>query len=541
MSQPTKRKRMKSPDVEGAVGSSPVDKRQVLIVFAGLVVAMLLSSLDQTVFATALPTMVGDLGGIGQMLWVTTAYILAATIMMPIYGKLGDLVGRKYLLLAALVAFLAGSLVGGMSTNMVMLIAARAIQGLGGGGLIILAQTIIADVVPPRQRAKYMGAMGAVFAIASVAGPLLGGWFTDGIGWRWAFWMNVPLSILAIATAAIFLKVSKERPARPRVDWCGIALMVVAVSSLVIMASWAGTRYAWDSVPVISLIAVSAVAWMGFVFAERRAVEPIIPLHLFRDRDFDLVTIAGLFAGVAVFGAITYTPSYIQMVTGLNATNASLLMLPLLVSVMLTSLAAGGLASRTGRYKWMPICGSMLGAFGLYLMSTLGTDASPWRISSYLLVVGIGFGLAMQILVVVVQNLFPITEVGTATASNNFFRELGGALGGAIVGTLYTSRLLAQLAVRLSAAPGASGAVPDANSLTPAYVHQLPATIKAAVVTSYNEALTPVYFYLVPLILLGTVLLLFLREKPLARTNAESGKTADKIRHEPRAESERAG
>jgi EmrB/QacA subfamily drug resistance transporter len=492
--------------------------------FSGLLLAMLLSSLDQVIFGTALPTIVGDLGGVNHMLWVTTAYILAATIMMPIYGKLGDLVGHKPLFIGALALFLTGSVLGGIATNMTGLIAARAVQGLGGGGLMILSQAIIADIVPPRQRGKYMGIIGSVFGVSSVLGPLLGGWFTDGIGWRWAFWFNVPLGLLAITAAAVFLKMPADDRARPRLDIAGMVTMVAAVTSFVLFTSWAGTQYDWSSPMILGLIAASIVAGIAFVFAERQAEEPLIPLRLFRDRNFDMATVGGLIIAIAMFGAIAYMPSYLQMVTGLSATKAALLLVSMTAGIMATALSTGALATRTGRYKWMPIASCLVVAFGLFLLSSLTVSSSLWTVGLYLFVFGAGIGLGMQILVLIVQNSFPITEVGTATGANNFFREIGASLGSAVVGTLFTNRLMSLLADGLNSLPGqASGAGGfDKDSITPALVHRLPAAIKDVVVSAYNEALTPIFLYLLPLMLLGAVLLLFVREKPLAVTNRAS-------------------
>jgi EmrB/QacA subfamily drug resistance transporter len=508
-----------APELESQI----ISRRDLTMAFAGLLVAMLLASLDQVMFSTALPTVVGDLGGVSHMLWVTTAYLLAATIMMPIYGKLGDLLGHKPLFIGALAVFLIGSVLGATAHSMFGLIAARAVQGLGGGGLMILSQAIIADIVPPRQRGKYMGVMGSVFGISSVLGPLLGGWFTDGIGWRWAFWFNVPLGALAVVAAALFLKMPSEDRPQAKLDVLGIASMVIAVASFVLFTSWAGTQYEWSSPVIIGLIITSIVAGTAFVLVERRAQEPLIPLHLFRDRNFDLATIAGLVMAIAMFGAIAYMPSYLQMVTGLNATKAALLLVPMTAGIMTTALTTGALATRTGRYKWMPIAGCLVVALGLLLLSSLTATTSLWTVGFFLYVFGGGIGLGIQILVLIVQNSFPITEVGTATAANNFFREIGASLGSAIVGTLFTNRLMSQLADGLASLPGqANGAAIDSDSITPALVHHLPAAVKNVIVAAYNEALTPIFLYLLPLMLLGAMLLAFVKEKPLAVTNEVS-------------------
>ncbi|NLT36517.1 MAG: MFS transporter [Gaiellales bacterium] len=500
--------------------SAAMNRRDVGFAFAGLLIAMLLSALDQMIFGTALPTIVGDLGGVSQMLWVTTAYLLAATIMMPVYGKLGDLMGHKVLFLSALAIFLSGSVLGGLSTGMATLIAARAIQGLGGGGLMILSQAIIADLVPARRRGKYMGAIGGVFAFSSVVAPLLGGWFTDTVGWRWAFWFNLPLGALAVTAALLFLKMPAQRPNRPRVDVLGILTLAVAVAALIFITSWGGQEFAWGSPAILSLIATALVAGTAFVLVERRAAEPIMPLHLFRKRNFNLATFGGLCAAVAMFGVIAYMPSYLQMAAGLSATGAGLLMVPMSAGITITSLSTGALASRTGRYKWMPIATCLGLALGLLLLSTLTPDTSIWTIGAYLFILGAGNGLGFQVIVLIVQNTFPITEVGTATAANTFFREIGAALGSAVVGTMFTTRLMTLLAEQLAASPGGPTESLDPTSLTPEMVSRLPEAVKSAVVTSYNEALTPVFLFLLPLMIMAAVALCFIEEKPLALTNA---------------------
>ncbi|CAN5346116.1 MDR family MFS transporter [soil metagenome] len=494
--------------------SSPA-KRNILLVFAGLMVTMLLASLDQTIFSTALPTIVGELNGVDHMLWVTTAYILASTIMLPVYGKLGDLIGRKGLFIAAISLFIAGSIVGGLSQDMTWLITGRAIQGLGGGGLMILSQAIIADVVPARERGKYMGIMGGVFALSSVAGPLLGGWFTEGVGWRWAFWMNIPLGLLAIISAVAFLHLPKGTQAKPRLDFAGMGLLALASTGLVLTTTWGGSTYAWDSVQIIALIAGTVVAAVAFVMVERRATEPIMPLHLFKDRNFNLTTIAGLIIGIAMFGALAYLPTYLQMVTGANATQAGLLMIPLMAGLLVTSIGSGQLVSRTGRYKALPIIGTFITAVSLLLLSTMTPSLPVWVLCAYLAVMGIGLGMCMQILILIVQNSFPLREVGTATASNNYFRQIGASLGSAIVGSLFVARLTSLLAERMPAGGSSSG---GNNSFTPEIVRDLPSAVRDVIVNSYNDALTPVFLYMVPLVLLATVLLFFVKEKPLATT-----------------------
>ncbi len=479
-------------------------------------VTMLLASLDQTIFSTALPTVVGELNGVNHMLWVTTAYILAATITLPIYGKLGDLIGRKGLFIGAISIFMLGSVIGGLAPDMSWLIVGRAVQGLGGGGLMLLSQAIIADVVPARERGKYMGIMGGVFALSSVAGPLLGGWFTEGIGWRWAFWMNLPLGALAIISAVIFLKLPQRPKRKVQLDTAGMALLAIASTCLVLTTTWGGTTYDWDSMPILTLMAGTVLAGVGFVFVERSAAEPIMPLHMFKERNFNLTLIAGLITGVAMFGALAYVPTYLQMVTGFSATEAGFLMIPMMAGMLLSSIGSGVLVTKTGRYKWMPLVGTFIVAGALVLLSTMTVATAVWVICAYLAIFGLGLGMGMQILILIVQNTFPNSEVGTATAANNYFRQIGASIGSAVVGSLFASRLTALLTERLpSSALESTGSI---NSFTPAIVRDLPDSVRNIIIGGYNEALTPVFLYLAPLVLIAVVLLAFIKEDPLATT-----------------------
>ena len=501
---------------EPGTGSAPVAKRNILLVFAGLILTMLLASLDQSMFSTALPTIVGELDGVDRMLWVTTAYILASTIMLPVYGKLGDLIGRKGLFVAAISLFVLGSIIGGMAQDMTTLIVGRAVQGLGGGGLMILSQAIIADVVPARERGRYMGVMGGVFALSSVAGPLLGGWFTEGPGWRWGLWINIPLGILAIISAVLFLHLPKNTAGRPKIDFAGMGLLAAASTSLVLITTWGGTTYDWNSAVIISLIGATIVAGFAFVLVERRAAEPIMPLHLFKDRNFNLTTIAGLITGIAMFGAIAYLPTYLQMVTGVNATEAGLLMIPLMAALLISSIVSGQLVSKFGRYKWLPVTGTAVIAVSLFLLSTMTPSLPVWILCSYLAIMGLGLGMSMQILILIVQNSFPNSQVGTATAANNYFRQIGASIGTAVVGSLFVAKLTDLLTERLPA--GADAAAGGSNSFTPEVVRNLPDAIRDVIVGAYNDALAPVFLYMVPLVVGAAILLLFIKEKPLATT-----------------------
>ena len=498
--------------------SEAADRRELTLVVAALFVTTLLAALDQTIFATALPTIVGDLNGVDQMLWVTTAYLLAATVTMPVYGKFGDLLGHKPLLLVALVLFLAGSVLGGLAGSMPALIAARAVQGLGGGGMMILSQAIIADIIPPRRRGTYLGILGGAWAFSSVLGPILGGWFVDTIGWRWAFWFNLPLGILAVVTAPILEDTcAQEGSPAGRRSRHGHAGRRDHGHHLRRFVGRGPVRLGITHRPRScgpSDRGKRAVRGRG-----AKGCRTDRSVVLFRDRNFDLVTAAGLLSSIAFLGVIIYMPSYLQMVSGLSATKSGLLLVALTAGILISSVGSGARVSRTGRYRWMPAAGAFITAVSLYLLSTLTIDTELWTICLYLFVCGLGTGIGFQILIVIVQNSFPISMVGTATGAHNFFRQIGATLGSAIVGTLFASRLLNILGERLGAiGPGSAGAV-DPNSLTPASVAQMSDPLKTAIISSYNDALTPIYLYLVPMMAVAFVLLLFVREKPLAVTN----------------------
>jgi EmrB/QacA subfamily drug resistance transporter len=493
----------------------PADHKQHLgLVVAGLMLSMLLAALSQMVVSTALPTMVGELNGADHMTWVITAFMLTSTIAMPIYGKLGDLLGRKNLLVAAITIFVGGSVVGGMAPDMNWLIAGRAIQGLGGGGLIVLAQAVIADLVPARDRGKYMGVMMAVYAVSSVAGPLLGGWFTEDIGWRWTFWINLPLGALALVATVFLLRLPAGSTKSSKLDFAGMALLSASTAAVVLVATWAGHTYAWTSPMIVGLMVLAVVAGLAFVRTESRADEPIIPLHLFRERNFNLATVAGLFIGIAMFGAMSYLPTYLQMATGATATVAGLLMVPTMGCMLLVSVISGMYVSRTGTYKWLPIAGSLAVAVSLVLLSTMTADTSAWTICCYIAIMGIGLGASMQICVLIVQNTFHVREVGTATAASNYFRQVGASLGSAVVGSVFAARLTTLLTQRLPA----GGTTGDANALTPDSVRQLPDVSRISVIESYNDALAPIFLYIAPLAIAAAILLCFLHVVPLATT-----------------------
>ncbi|MGW0036797.1 MDR family MFS transporter [Gordonia sp. NPDC003376] len=497
----------------------PEKSTNVILLFGGLLVTMLLASLNQTVLSTALPTIIGELDGVEHMAWVVTVYILASTIMMPVYGKISDLLGRRPVLIAAILLFVAGSVIGALAGTFNWLIVGRAIQGLGGGGLMILSQAAIADVVPARERGKYMGIMGAVFAVSSVAGPLLGGWFTEGPGWRWVFWINVPLGILAALAAGLFLKLPKpERSGRLSIDYLGMTLVAAATTAVVLVCTWGGGTYEWNSPQIIGLVVAAVVLAAAFVFTELRATDPVIPMSFFKDRNFTLATIAALLIGIAMFGVISYMPTYIQMVTGVNATVAGLLMMPMMAGLLVASVGSGAAVSRTGRYKMFPIIGAAVMGIGLFLLSTMAVDTPTWVMCTYLGIMGIGIGLAQQLLTLIVQNSFPASIVGTATAGNNYFRQVGATVGSAVVGSIFATNLTRLITDKLGGVgAGTEGSV---NSLTPGIVNGLPEPTRGLVVESYNEALLPIYLFLVILAVIALIVLCFVEEKELA-TNVD--------------------
>ena len=499
-----------------------ISKRSLIAVFAGLMLAMFVSSLDQTIVSTALPTIVGELGGVDHMLWVTTAYVLASTCMMPVYGKLGDLFGRKPLFIGALVLFTLGSVICGTGGSMFSLIAGRAVQGLGGGGLMILSQAIIADVVPPRQRGKYMGVMGSVFAVSTIVGPLLGGWFTEVVGWRYIFWLNVPIALAAIVLAVVFLPRAKRAATSFSLDVVGTALLMGGTFCLVMFTVVGGGSAGWASPEALALAVACVACFVLFVLAERRAEEPVMPLGLFKNKNFVVTSLAGLLIMVAMMGTVSYLPTYLQIVNGASATESGYMMLPTMIGMMLMSVVSGFLASKTGRYKWMPVTSCLVAALALALLSTIAVDSSIVLLFAYLFILSFGMGLGQQILVLIVQNEFPQAMVGTATSANNYIREVGATLGASVIGALFTSRLAGQLA---GAGEALAGSGLDANSITPALVAQLPADVQLLVQNAYHDALVPIFLYLAPFLLVGAVLLLFLKENPLKESNEELSET----------------
>ncbi|MFE9772049.1 MFS transporter [Streptomyces sp. NPDC005931] len=510
-----------APEVEGPppapAGPPAPSPRRVRLVFFALLPAMLLAALEQMIVATALPKIAGELHGLDRMSWAITAYLLTSTVGLPIYGKLGDLLGRKSVFQFAIVVFVAGSALAGRAQTMDQLIAFRAVQGAGAGGLMIGVQAITADIVPARERGRFMGLIGAAFGVASLVGPLLGGYFTDELSWRWCFYVNVPFGLLTLVVVALALKLPKPA-ARPRFDVLGALLLAAASTCLVLLTSWGGTEYAWGSRVVLGLGAGAAVATLLFLLAERFAAEPLIPLRLFRDSVFNVTGLVGLVTGVALFGAASYLPTYLQMADGVSATESGLLMLPMTAGIVGASILSGRRISRTGRYRLHPVVGSALSVVGMWLLSRIEPGTPRLHLGIWTAVLGAGIGMVMPVLILAVQNSARPADLGTATSANNYFRQIGGSVGAAVFGTLLAGRLADALEAHLPAHPGVP--LPDPESITPHLVRTLPPELRDAYVRAYADAMPGIFLHLVPVLVLGLLIACFLKEKPLVSHNA---------------------
>jgi EmrB/QacA subfamily drug resistance transporter len=487
------------------------ERPRVRLIFSALLLVLLLASLDQTIVSTALPTIVGDLGGISKLSWVVTAYLLASTVVGPLYGKLGDLYGRKIVLQAAIVIFLVGSALCGISQNMTELIVFRAIQGLGGGGLFVITIAVVGDIIPPRDRGRYQGFFGAVFGVSTVIGPLLGGFFVDNLSWRWIFYVNLPIGLVALAVIATAFQ-SRADQERHAIDYLGAALLAGGLSAIVLYTSLGGTTYPWGSPGMITLIVAGFVLLTAFVFVEAHAPEPILPLEIFRNRVFSVTSAIGFIVGLALFGSITYLPLYLQDVKGHSPTTSGLLITPMMAGLLVTSIGSGQLISSFGRYKPFPIAGTAIMAVGLALLSRLQVGTSTAVAGAYMLVLGLGLGLVIQVLVLAAQNAVPYKYLGVATSGSTLFRQIGGSIGVAIFGAIFTNRLTHNLAARLPL--GAH--VP--SSPNPAALKRLSPPVHAAYATAITDALHPVFLAAAGAAGVAFLLTWLLREVPLRTT-----------------------
>jgi EmrB/QacA subfamily drug resistance transporter len=489
-------------------------------IFGALMLVLLIASLDQTIVSTALPTIAGDLGGASKLAWVVTAYMLASTITTPLSGKLGDLYGRKVVLQTALAVFLIGSILCGLSQNMTELIAFRAVQGLGAGGLMVTTQAAIGDVVPARDRGRYSGLMGGVFGISTVIGPLLGGFFVDNLSWHWIFFINVPIGVIAFVVIAAVFTVHTER-AYHAMDYTGIALLAAALTAIVLATSLGGNTYAWESAQIAGLLVASVVLTAAFVVVESRAAEPVLPLGLFRNRVFAVCSGVGFVVGFALFGSVTYLPLFLQLVKGSNPTISGVEMLPLMAGVLIASIGSGALITKTGRYKVFPIAGTALMTAGMLLLSRLQVDSTIVVAGASMLVLGLGLGGVMQVLVLAVQNAVDYSDLGVATSGASLFRSMGGSIGTPIFGAILTSRLTTNLQAAFPAHAGQAaeltrGATPDA-------IRTLPPAIHDAFTHAYVDALHPVFIAGAGVAAIAFVLTWFIKELPLRKTVAAQG------------------
>jgi EmrB/QacA subfamily drug resistance transporter len=487
-----------------------------MVAISGLLMVLLLAALDSTIVSTALPTIVSELGGLEHLAWVVTGYLLAQTVVTPVYGKLGDLYGRKIVLQTATVIFLIGSALCGLSQSMTQLVAFRAIQGLGGGGLNVVSQAVVGDLVAPRDRGRYQGYFGATFGVASIAGPLLGGFFTTHFTWRWIFYINLPLGIVALVVLAATLPGASERRSHT-IDYAGAALLAIVLSGLTVVADLGGTMFAWSSPTMLGIIGGSLVALIAFLIVEQRAAEPILPPRLFAMRSVSVTSLLGFIVGFALFGSVTYFPVFLQVVKGVSPTGSGLEMMPMMGGMLLTSIVSGQLISRTGRYKHFPIIGLTVITIGLALISRLEPDASAFHSSGLMLVLGLGLGCVMQVLVIAVQNAVDYKDLGVATSGATLFRMIGGSLGTAVLGAVFSSRLAQRIA---ESVPNASAA--GSHGINAPAIAQLAPAERALYASAFTGAIDSVFFVAAAVAAVGFVLSWLLPEHPLRATVAAS-------------------
>ena len=493
---------------------TPLTHRQVLVVYSGLLLAMLLAALDSTIVATALPTVVAEFGGLARLSWVVTAYLLAQTVVTPLYGKLGDLYGRKRVLQTAIVIFLIGSALCGISQSLNQLIVFRVLQGLGGGGLMVTTQAVVGDIISPKERGRYQGIFGAVFGVSSITGPLLGGYFTTHLSWRWIFYINLPLGLLALVVLAITLPRQAAR-VRRSIDYIGASTLALSLSSLILLTDLAGTVYRWSSPQVLGLLTIVIGSTVVFILTELRAEEPVLPLRLFRNRAFWVTSCVGLVVGFALFGVVTNLPLFLQVVKGSSPTASGMQMLPLMGGMLFSSITSGQLISRTGRYKVFPIAGTAIATLGLFLLSRMAPNTSIGSAAGIMLVIGLGLGMVMQVLVIAVQNSVDYSDLGVATSGTILFRFIGGAVGTAVLGTIFAAQLATQLPQLL---PEGSPAIVAGAGVNPQTLSQLPDAVRNAYAIAFSASLNSAFLVASLVAFAGFLLAWLLPEHPLRET-----------------------
>ncbi|GLZ76121.1 MFS transporter [Actinorhabdospora filicis] len=499
----------------------PKLRREVLVVLPGLMLAMLLAMLDNTIVGTAMPVIVGEFGGYAHMSWVVTAYILAATISTPLYGKLGDLYGRKRLFMFSIALFLVGSAASGAAQNMGQLIGFRGLQGLGAGGLMVGVMAIIGDLVPPRERGKYQGPMAAVMMLAMIGGPFLGGVLTDSLNWRWTFYINLPLGIAALLVVGFTLHLPRHRN-EAKIDYAGIILLSIAAGAMVLLTTWGGTEYEWDSWQIIGLGVVSVVALIALVVVERRAAEPVLPLRLFKDRNFVLINAVGFLQGFAMFGAMTFIPMYLQIVKGQSPTGSGVSFIPMMLAAMVGSLLSGAILTKTGKYKIFPILGSVTMIVGIYLLTTIEVATPLLKTSLFLIVFGAGLGLIMQVAMVVAQNSAPQRDIGVASSTSTFLRSIGGSFGVALYGAIFANELKNSLTGKLppEALANFTG---GGQGMDPKAIQNLPEPIHGYVTSGVTDSIVTIFYWSIPFAAAALLCALFLKAVPLRTSQAPKG------------------
>jgi len=495
---------------ETQTNPAPEPVQSVRLIISSVAVMLLLAALDQTIVSTALPTIVSDLGGLDHLSWVVTAYLLTSTVTAPLYGKLGDLYGRKVMMQTSVTLFLVGSVLSGMAGSMDFLIGARALQGVGGGGLFVLALTVIGDVIPPRERGKIQGVFGGVFGLSSVAGPLLGGFFVDNLSWHWIFYINLPLGLLALAVFAIAFKPRGQRH-KHKIDYLGAALLTGSLSATVLFTSLAGRTFAWDSAFVVSMIALAALGAVAFLLVEARASEPVLPLSLFRYNNFWVMSIVGALVGGAMFGGIVFIPLYLQVAKGVSPTGSGLQMIPLMLGILTGSIGAGQIMGYTGYYRRLPLIGTLVLTLGMLWLTRLQPDTPSLVVMAMMATIGVGIGPTMSVGVAAIQNAVPRDMLGVGTAGLTLFRQIGGSIGVALLGALFSNQLSQNLASFMPAGTGAGGRMNAAS------VAQLPPEIRTQVLNAFTDAMHPVFLVGAGAAFLAFLLTWALRHKPLAR------------------------